>query len=90
MAYPKGCKWAEEIGGGIGVGGEKGAHLDRAEAAEGDQRLRACTCASAISGTVISADRQAGLACEWLYADQAADVGCLRGQTLDRALEGTD
>ena len=80
MAYPKGCKWAEEIGGGIGVGGEKGAHLDRAEAAEGDQRLRACTGASAISGTAISVDRQADLACQWLYADQTADVGSLGGR----------
>ena len=42
---------------------EKEAHLDRAEAAEGGQRLRACTGASAISGTAISADRQADLAC---------------------------
>ena len=79
MAYPKGCQWAEKIGGGRGVGDEKGAHLDRAEAAEGDQQLRACTGASAISGTAISADRQADLACQWLYADQAADVGCLGG-----------
>ena len=59
MAYPKGCQWAEKIGAGRGVAGEKGAHLDRAEAAEGDQRLRACTGASVISGTAISADRQA-------------------------------
>ena len=80
MAYPKGCQWAEKIGAGRGVGGEKGAHLDRAEAAEGDQRLRACTGASAISGTAISADRQADLACQWLYADQAADVGSLVGR----------
>ena len=25
MAYPKGCQWAEKIGGGRGVGDEKGA-----------------------------------------------------------------
>ena len=73
MAYPKGCQWAEKIRAGRGVGDEKGAHLDRAEAAEGDQRLRDCTGASAISGTAISADRQADLACQWLYADQAAE-----------------
>ena len=29
---------------------------------------------------VISADRQPDLACQWLYADQAADVGCLGGR----------
>ena len=62
------------------MGDEKGGHLYRAEAAEGDQRLRACTGASAISGTAISADRQADLACQWLYADQAADVGSLGGR----------
>ena len=77
MAYPKGCQWAEKIGAGRGLGGEKGAHLDRAEAAEGDQQQRACIGASAISGTAISADRQADLACHWLYANQAADVGSL-------------
>jgi hypothetical protein len=38
---------AEEIGEGGGVGGGIGAHRDRAEAAEQDQRLLACTCASA-------------------------------------------
>ena len=75
MAYPKGCQWAEEIGGGRGVGGEKGAHLDLAEAAEGDQQLCACIGAPAISWTAISADGQADLACQCLYADQAADVG---------------
>ena len=45
------------------MGDEKGARLDRAEAAEGDQRLRACTGASAISETAISTVRQADLAC---------------------------
>ena len=80
MAYPKGSQWAEKIGGGRGVGDEKEAHLDRAEAAEEDQRLRACTGASAISGSAISAERQADLACQWLCPDQAADVGCLGGR----------
>ena len=63
MACLKGCQWAEKLGGGRGVGDEKGAHLDWEEAAEGGQRLCACTCASAISGTAISADRQADLSC---------------------------
>ena len=38
---------AEEIGEGGGVGDGMGAHRDWAEAAEQDQRLRACTGASA-------------------------------------------
>ena len=92
MTYPKGCQWAEKLGGGRGVGDEKGAHLDRAEAAEGDQRLRACTDALEISGTVtvISAERQADLACQWLYRRSGGRRWLLGGQTLDRALEGAD
>ena len=42
------------------------------------RRRRLLSCGfQAISGTAISADRQADLACQWLYADQAADVGSL-------------
>ncbi len=37
---------AEEIGKGGGVGDGMGAHRDRAEVAEQNQRLRACTSAS--------------------------------------------
>ena len=38
--------------------------------------------AGAGAATAIHADRQADLACQWLYVDQAADVGCLGGRRL--------
>jgi hypothetical protein len=87
-----GAVWglAEEIGGGggVGTGWPVGAHRDQAEAAEQDQRLPACTGSSAKGGTGaragaatrISADMQVDLACQWLYVDQAPDVGCLGGR----------